>query len=179
MLSEHANVSSSRYQQITSQPGTEYHQQTGRPLTADPLEDVWATRDFLVLREATRMIDNGDNPTLNALAEAAGLDLGTTARAIRALERRGLVTPDERLSGVAGVEAVSGEAYLLTGLHPNGDDAVTQLISALRQAAEHEADPDERSRLRKLADNAGGVSRDVLANVLATVITAAGRGLMG
>lgn len=67
---------------------------------------------------------------------------------------------------------------MLTGLHPNGDNAVTQLINALRQAAEYEVDPDERSRLRKLADNAGGVSRDVLANVLATVIAAAGRGII-
>lgn len=58
------------------------------------------------------MIDNGDQPTLNALAEAARLDLGTVARAIRALERRELVTPDYRLSGVAGIEAVAGEAYI-------------------------------------------------------------------
>ena len=83
------------------------------------------------------------------------------------------------LAGPAGIVEVSGEAYLLTGLHPNGDDAVSQLVSALRQAADEVADPEEKSRLRKLADGVGGVSRDVLSGVLTTVITAAGRGMIG
>ena len=38
---------------------------------------------------------------------------------------------------------------------------------------------DENIKLRKLADGVGGVSRDVLANVLDAVITAAGRGAIG
>lgn len=74
---------------------------------------------------------------------------------------------------------ISGDAYLLTGLHPNGDDAVSQLVSALRQAADEVSDPDEKSRLRKLADGVGGVSREVLSGVLTAVITAAGRGALG
>jgi hypothetical protein len=74
---------------------------------------------------------------------------------------------------------LSGEAYLLTGLHPKGDDAVSQLVSALRQAADEVSDPDEKSNLCKLADGVGSVSRDMLSGVLTTVITTAGRGMIG
>jgi hypothetical protein len=75
----------------------------------------------------------------------------------------------------------TSEAYLATGLHPDGDDAVTQLASALSQAADAVEGPEEEEegRLRKLADGVGGVSRDVLGGVLTSVITAAGRGMIG
>lgn len=145
----------------------------------EPLPDVWATRDYPVLREAVRGIDAGEDVNADRLLTATGLSLGEIAQAVRALERRGLIEVEEALGGVTGIREVSGEAYLLTGLHPNGDDAVSQLVSALRQAADEVADPEEKSRLRKLADGVGGVSRDVLSGVLTTVITAAGRGMIG
>lgn len=53
----------------------------------------------------------------------------------------------------------------------SGDEAISRRTDALRHAANQVDDPEEGSRLRRLADNAGSVSRDVLAAVLATVIT--------
>lgn len=146
----------------------------------EPLPDVWVHRDYPVLREVTRRLDAGEsNVLVQDVAPALHMDVGEVARAGRALSRRGLV----ETMGAAEVEVlafqdVSGQAYLLTGLHPDGDDAVTQLVSALRQAADRTRDPDEKSRLRALADGVGGVSRDILSGVLTTVITAAGRGLI-
>jgi DNA-binding transcriptional ArsR family regulator len=145
----------------------------------EPLPDVWTNRDYPVLREIVQVIDTGDLARLEELAEATGLELQQVSRAITALERRGYVTADRSLAGVMGASEVSGEAYLVTGLHPSGDDAVSQLVSGLRQAADEIADPDEKSKLRKLADEVGGVSRDVLSGVLTAVITAAGRGVIG
>jgi hypothetical protein len=66
---------------------------------------------------------------------------------------------------------VSGSAYLLTGLHPDGDDALSRLIDGLRQAADQTADDDERGRLRRAADALGGITRDVGVGVLTAVIT--------
>lgn len=141
----------------------------------DKLPDVWAPRDFPVLKAVAARIDRGENaPYLQQIADDTGLDIDTVSLAGASLKRRGLVegvgswgAPVQRFTGV------SAEAYFLTGLHPDGDDAVSQLISALRQAAEQSTDPDERSRLRKLADAAGGVSRDVLAGVLTAITTGA------
>ncbi len=147
----------------------------------EPLPDVWTTRDYPVLREVVRRLDGGEHYVrVGDVAEALEMATSEVAAAGRALERRGLVTT----KGTAEQRVlifgdVSGEAYMLTGLHPNGDDAVSQLVSALRQAADEVADPEEKSRLRKLADGVGGVSRDVLSGVLTTVITAAGRGMIG
>jgi hypothetical protein len=146
-----------------------------------PPPDVWTTRDFPVLREVVQRFDRGDNAVWGQdVAAALSMSPEDVHRSGRALKRRGLVEALIPLKGPAVQFAnVSGEAYLLTGLHPNGDDAVSQLVSALRQAADQVADPEEKSKLRKLADGVGGVSRDVLANVLAAVITAAGRGAIG
>jgi hypothetical protein len=148
---------------------------------ADKLSDVWASRDFPVLREVTRLIDSGEShaPRLEQLSAATGLERAQVALAIAALGRRDYVKPTKTMVGIIGVSSVSGSAYLLTGLHPDGDSAVSQLVSALHQAADEVEDADEKSRLRKLADGVGGVSREVLAGVLTTVITAAGRGALG
>ena len=138
------------------------------------LPEVWSTRDYPVLVEAVRLIDGGERSVdWTTIADSTGMPPEVVKAAFRALERRGLVRiGDRRMSDATGaIGDVAGEAYLLTGLHPNGDEAISRLIDALRQAADQVDDPEERSRLSRLADNAGSVSCDVLAAVLATVIT--------
>ena len=141
----------------------------------DKLDDVWTSRDYPVLREVTQRIDQGAGlvntsdiaATLSMTEEASGL-------ALAALERRGLVSELVEAIGVGyplGVCEVSGAAYLLTGLHPDGDEALSSLMSALRQAADSSADEDERGRLRRAADALGGISRDIGAGVLTAWLT--------
>lgn len=146
----------------------------------EPPTDVWTTRDYPVLRDVARSVDAGERPSVEEVAASTGLDEKRVRLAGRALARRGLV----EIVGVAeepvlAFTDVSGHAYLLTGLHPDGDDAVSKLVNALRQAADQVADPEEKSRLRKLAEQVGGVSRDVLTGVLTAVITAVGGGAVG
>lgn len=139
----------------------------------DKLPDVWASRDFPVLREVARRIDAGDPmPAVTDVAADTGLAVEEVQRAAEALKRRGLV---DYLDGWGGgplnFRELSGEAYLVTGLHPNGDEVVSQLMSAIDQAVEQIDDPAEKPRLRALRDAVGGVSRDVLSGVIAAVIT--------
>lgn len=133
---------------------------------------LWDERDLPVLREVTRRIDSGEGATVEEVAAATGLPDDDVRRAGRALERRGLVTT-LTASGhhILWFKDISGEAYLKTGLHPDGDDAISRLVEAINQAAQLVDDPDERSALRRFLDAAGGVSRTVLADVLAAVIT--------
>lgn len=142
------------------------------------LDDVWASRDLPVLVEITRRIDEGDSPIdVSSVAEALGIDPEIGARAVHALSRRRLI--DVKWFGGrenGWISNVAGEAYLLTGLHPNGDDLVHRLIEAAVQAAELIDDPEEKSRLRRFADGALGVSRDVMSGVLTAVLT---RGMLG
>lgn len=72
------------------------------------------------------------------------------------------------MDGSLSIDAVSGQAYLLTGLHPDSDDATDRLVSLLRQAADQTADPEEKTRLRKAASAIG----DLVGTVGAGVMTA-------
>lgn len=142
----------------------------------EPLPDVWTTRDYPVLREVAGRIDSGEHLVqLEQVATATGIDPDDVRLAARALDRRGLLEADKSIGGRGPryVHRLSGEAYLLTGLHPSGDDAVTAFVTALRQAADLVDDPAEKSRLRNLADGALGLSRDVLGGVLTDVATGA------
>lgn len=144
----------------------------------EKLPDVWTTRDFPVLVEVARRIDAGDTtPRVEEVAAALAMPVEQVQLAGAALRRRGLVETLGALQAeVLRFKNLSGEAYLLTGLHPSGDDAVSALVDALRQAADQVEDPQEKSRLRTLADNALGVGRDVLGGVLVNLAT---KGVLG
>ncbi len=134
----------------------------------DKLADVWGPRDWPFLVEAARRIDLGEGSRLvSDIGAAAGLTPQQAAQAAAALDRRGLIDGNRsEESGIDLVTDVSAAAYFLTGLHPDGDEAVAGLVASLRQAADLVDDPAEKSRLRALADGALGVSREVLGGAL-------------
>lgn len=139
---------------------------------SERLDDVWASRDYPVLREVTRRIDAGLRPMNDTtIAEAVGIDQPTAYLAAKALERRGLVELAEGYALSVDFLDVAGAAYLITGLHPDGDDALSSLMQMLRDAADQEVDEDERGRLRRAADAIGGVSRGVMTGVLTAYLT--------
>jgi hypothetical protein len=145
-------------------------------MTEGRLQEVWASRDLPVLIEVTRCKDEGQGLIEGrAVADALGMDLKDVHRAMTALGRRGLVAGQgtSATTGLEWVTEVSGSAYLVTDLHPDGDDALSRLIDGLRQAAEMTSDEDERGRLRRAADALGGIARDVGVGVLTAVITGA------
>jgi DNA-binding transcriptional MocR family regulator len=139
----------------------------------EKLPDVWTSRDYPVLVEVARRFDAGAQWVLvNDVAQALDMDPSTVTAAGKALHRRGLV--DNSGSMAAEIETfddISGEAYLLTGLHPSGDDALSSLVDALRQAADLEPDPAEKGRLRAAADGLLGISRNVAGSVITAWIT--------
>lgn len=141
----------------------------------DKLPDVWATRDFPVLVEVARQVEAGETMIRgDHVATTTGLPLEDVVLAARALTARGLVVTEDVTAEdtVPWFVGLSGEAYIATGLHPSGDDAVSSLVAALRQAADLADDPEEKTRLRALADAALGVGRNVLGAVLTTWLTA-------
>ncbi len=92
------------------------------------LADVWTTRDYPVLVEVVRRLDSGER---HVMADDVAVSLG--------IDRVGL--PPLGAPSSAGSSSLpaarwplrsrrsttsSGDAYLITGLHPDGDDAVQQ-----------------------------------------------------
>lgn len=142
----------------------------------EKLPDVWTTRDYPVLVEIVRRVDDNQHVSNDNLIDATGFDAATIARSVQALERRQLVRVTWFGRGEFMIQEVAGSTYTLTGLHPSGDDAVSRLVEAIRQAADQVDDEDERSRLKKAADSLLGVSRDVLGGVLVNLAT---KGMLG
>lgn len=137
---------------------------------AHKLPDVWAARDFPILKAATEAIDEGGRPTIDDLGKATRLSPDEVQRGVKALERRGLVVVRETAQGLLGVRQVAGDAYLLTGLHPDGNDALEALASMFRQAAERTTDAEEKTRLRRAASAVGDVIGQVGAGAMAAFI---------
>jgi hypothetical protein len=139
---------------------------------AEKLDDVWYSRDYPVLLEVAIRIDAGQVPRADAIAQATGMSQEDVMLAGAALKRRGLVdgVPVNQQVGLIVFTEVSGSAYLMTGLHPDGDEDISDLVGALRQAADQVSDEDDRSLLRRAADSLRGVSRDVLTGVLTAYI---------
>lgn len=143
----------------------------------DQLNDVWANRDYPVLREITRQLDESSSPIhpsdLNA---SLGMSADVLQSALQALRRRGFIEVEaaESYGGgsqVIAIVDVAGAAYLVTGLHPDTDEQLSGLVQLLQQAAEQSPDEDERTRLRRAADAIGSVSRDVMVGVMTAYAT--------
>lgn len=56
------------------------------------------------------------------------------------------------------------------GQWPAGESLVAGLVESLDAAAEREADPERKSRLRQAAAVVGGTARDVVVDVAAKII---------
>lgn len=138
----------------------------------EQLDDVWADRDYPVLVDVTRRIDQGEHMvSSDVVAESVGLSPEDVQLAGRALERRGFVDLTKTVSGTIFFKDVAGAAYLMTGLHPDADDALSALVQALQQAAAETGDEDERGRLRKAADGLLNVSRDIMVGVMTAYLS--------
>lgn len=138
----------------------------------EKLPDVWITRDYPVLVAAARRLDAGEGViTGEKLVADTGLSLDEVRNATAALERRGYLSRRLNMGGGVRVDGISGAAYLVTGLHPDGDDLAERLISVLTQAADATGDEEERGALKRSARALGNVSGNVLAGVLTAWIS--------
>lgn len=141
-------------------------------MTSQPA-DVWYSRDLPVLTFLAKHFDAGGLMIEDAaVAAATGMDPTEVSKAIHALQRRRFIDAAFTASGWAHVKEVSGDAYTLTGLHPAPGQDVTTLIDALNQAADQQADPEEKTKLRKTAEIVGSMSQSVVSGVITAVIRA-------
>jgi len=63
------------------------------------------------------------------------------------------------------VRAVTPLGRRAVGTWPSADALLEDLVAALRDAAEHEPDPERKGALRRLADEITGIAHEVAVNV--------------
>ncbi|MDZ5662362.1 hypothetical protein SFC79_11355 [Nocardioides sp. S-58] len=139
------------------------------------LRDTWQSRELPVLVAAAQILDLGERVTPHELADAVDLDLDLVEAACEALVPTYLTAgrSPARMGGPGQLILIglTDQGRRATGLWPDGDTAVEQLLDALRQAESLTSDPDDQTALRKAGGQLASVSRGVLAEVIAAVVT--------
>jgi hypothetical protein len=141
----------------------------------EPLESTWASRELPILRAALRRLDAGaDYADLEEIRQEVGLSGEQLLAGLRALEsadppylefEMAMGWSEEQASG--SVDAVSERARRELGTWPSAESLVEALAAAYAQAAEAEQEPEEKRRLRAVADGLRGAVRDVAVAVIA------------
>ena len=141
-------------------------------MSLENLPDVWTTRDYPVLREVCLRIDSEGTATVADIEQATQLSPIEVSAAIAALRRQGYVTQvDGDDDGIVAVIDVNGPAYRVVGLHPDFNEDLAQLlITRLHAAADETSDEGEKSRIRRIIELFGDVSKDVTAGVVSSLI---------
>jgi hypothetical protein len=148
------------------------------------VEDTWARRDLPILLAAYRRVESGVRPSsvpLHQLEEIRQeLDMGVQDFTLGLEALAGADPPYIELqtgggwsgdkAGAGYVEGVTERARRELGAWPTADTLVDQLAEALRRAADNEAEPERKTRLRQAADVLGGMARDVAVSFVSAKI---------
>lgn len=143
------------------------------------MERTWATREQLILEAVADAQEHGRDVVSVARAAVPDLPGDLYMETLASLEDDGFLQVATirdgagRLHG-AHVQRLTPKGRRQVGQWPS-DDVVTELLAGLQAKIDAEPDPVERSRLERLRDAAGEVSR----SVLSAVVTAAAKGALG
>jgi hypothetical protein len=128
------------------------------------LQSTWAPRELPILSAALHRLDTGEDVAdFNDLQSDTGLsrdDLWTGLRALRTAQ-----PPYLEMHG-RDVIAVHERARRELGTWPKPDSLVDAIAGAYERAAEDEQEPEERNRLRAVADGLRGAVRDIAVGVI-------------
>lgn len=140
------------------------------------MDSTWEAREQSILEV---MVAHFDDVTVNRLdieplVEMTALPRTEVLRGLKALHE----AEPPYVSGVMSSQAsypiiltgVTERARRQVGQWPTPEGLANRILLALQDAAEHEADPVQRGRLRHLADAATDAGGGLLAKVIAEVV---------
>ncbi len=133
------------------------------------------SRELPVLDAVVRLLEKGIFAVRVAdIADETGMDVQTVDRALDALTGTYIRKYNKMMTGGHPdswyVTEVTSAARRAVGQWPTGDSLAKSLADAFDDVADHEADPDRKSRLRQVAGFLGDTGKDVAAEVLARLI---------
>lgn len=137
--------------------------------------DTWFSRDLPVLVAVAQLCDDPDAATGPAeVSGITGLDEQAVARAFASLHDANMIegiTIDQTAVPLY-ITKILPAGRREAGAWPGSPDALAQqLVTALKAAADAEADPARSRRLRDVAAWLGGTARDLCVEVAANLIT--------
>jgi hypothetical protein len=140
------------------------------------MESTWESRDLPVLNAVVTLLEQPGafEATVGDIAAHTGIKPADVDKSIEALEGV-FVSEYHRMQTGAdptswAVTRITPAARQAVGQWPSADSLLTQLINGLNDAADHEPDPERKSRLRAVASGLGGSVWDVAKDIIARVI---------
>ena len=133
------------------------------------MEDTWWSRDLPVLDAAVKLLEDKAMAEVGDIARSTGFDSEDVARALNAMQ--GVYIG--KLQGMAyrrGFTEVTPAGRRAVGQWPTPENVVARLAEAFSAAAEHEADPERRGKLRAVGGFLADTGKDFAAEVVAKVI---------
>jgi hypothetical protein len=130
-------------------------------------------RDLLA-DAVVRLLDQGNSRHSPGHRRGTGLELATVDRALEALEGPYVVEYEQFATGGDPsswrVRKVTATARQAVGQWPTAESLIARLTEALSEAAEHEPDPGQKSRLQAIASGLGGSARQIAIDVAARIV---------
>jgi DNA-binding MarR family transcriptional regulator len=139
----------------------------------DTVEDTWVARELPVLNAAVALLDTSYLVTVSDIAERAGLDQAEVTRSLDALHPTHV---DFRKTETGGdprfwyVLKVTPEGRRAAGQWPSAEGLVDCLVTAFRDAASREQDPERQFQLTQAADLLAETVRDVAVQAAAAAV---------
>lgn len=137
------------------------------------MDDTWAARELPVLNAAAALLESSYMVTVSDIAQRTGLEQPDVARALDALHPTHV---DFRKTETGGdptfwyVLKVTPEGRRAAGQWPTAEGLVDRLVTAFRDAASREQDPDRHSQLSQAAGLLSDNVRDVAVQAAAAII---------
>lgn len=137
------------------------------------MEDTWASRDIPVLSAAVSLLERSYMVTVSDIAERTGLEQAEVARSLDALHptyadfRRTETGGDPRFWYVL---KVTPEGRRAVGQWPTAESLIDRLVTALRDAASREQDPERQFQISHAATLLDDAVRDVAVQAAATIV---------
>jgi DNA-binding transcriptional ArsR family regulator len=133
-------------------------------------------RELPILDAVVEALDDGVRADVSHIEAKTGLDPATIQAGIRALLTAGYITQIVDRSSLQGssigaVVAVSGAARQVVGTWPSPEHRADELVAILRELANRVPDQETKGRLRTVAEQFGGMSRDLRVDVMAAVVS--------
>jgi hypothetical protein len=135
------------------------------------VEDTWWSRDLPVLDAAVKLFQSQDYVQVRDLAKATGFEIGDVAQSL--LDMRYVYVSEIGSMGDQAdwdISYVTEKARRAVGQWPTPENVVGRLAAAFNEAAEHEPDPERKSKLQAfggwLADTGQSIATEVITKVI-------------
>lgn len=140
------------------------------------MTDTWHQRDLPVLQAIVQLKDENPGQPISReqVEQATGLDSETVRRAVYSLHDEPYIETGGSLVDLHEyIKRATGDGKRAAEFWPTPDKLADLLRDAILQAAEREADPEKRSKLKALGDWLAGGGKDVVSGTISGLLSGA------